>query len=251
MDNRLKELLNSIKNNFTELLGENLTGIYIHGSVAFGCFNWDTSDVDFIVVTETQPDNETQQKIIELLLKLDKSAPPKGLEMSMVTAENCRNFVYPTPYYLHFSNSHKESYIQDCKGHLDKLKGTDKDLAAHFTVINHVGITLCGKDKADVFAPVPAESYLDSIRFDVENAAEEICDEPVYLTLNLCRVLAFIRQGKVLSKADGGRWGIENLPQFSDVISTATDCYAKASIADFDNDRLKAMADYILKEIFK
>ena len=28
---------------------ENLTGIYVHGSLAFGCFRWEKSDVDFLV----------------------------------------------------------------------------------------------------------------------------------------------------------------------------------------------------------
>lgn len=251
MNKKLYALIQNIKNGFTDILGDNLTGIYIHGSIAFDCFNWDSSDVDFIVVTETEPDFETRKKIINLLLKLDKYAPQKGLEMSVVLKKHCKPFVYPTPYSLHFSNSHKPLYIQDIDAHLGRLQGTDKDLAAHFTVINHVGITLCGADKTDVFGKVPKEYYLDSIIYDIENAAEEITENPVYFTLNLCRVLAFVRQDKVLSKAEGGMWGVENLAQFSDIIKQALECYALSVTGQFDNDRLVGMAEYILKEIYK
>lgn len=251
MDKKLYSLIQNIKNGFADILGECLTGIYIHGSIAFGCFNWDNSDVDFIVVAEKEPGLEDKVKIIQLMLELDKTAPAKGLEMSVVLKQHCTEFIYPTPYCLHFSNGHKDRYKQNIIQHIQKMQGTDKDLAAHFTVINQCGITLRGKDKNQVFGPVPAEHYIDSIIYDIENAVEEIADNPVYITLNLCRVLAYIKERKVLSKADGGIWGVKKLPQYSDIIENAMNCYNGSACADFDNDRLKEMAKSILKEIYK
>lgn len=35
---------------FKEELGDNLVGIYLHGSLAMGCFNPDTSDIDLLLV---------------------------------------------------------------------------------------------------------------------------------------------------------------------------------------------------------
>ncbi|MCS0791606.1 DUF4111 domain-containing protein [Cytobacillus firmus] len=52
----------------------------------------------------------------------------------------------------------------------------------------------------------------------MEGAAEEIISNPpayltpMYLTLNLCRVLFFIKEGKISSKREGGEWGLNNLP---------------------------------------
>ena len=249
MDKKLNTLIQNIKNGFCQILADNLTGIYIHGSIAFGCFNWFNSDVDFIVAVEKEPSLEDKVKIIQLMLELDKTAPAKGLEMSVVLKQHCTEFVYPTPYCLHFSNSHKEKYKQDIMQHIQKMQGTDKDLAAHFTVINHYGITLRGEDKNTVFSPVPAEHYIDSIIFDIENAVEEIAGNPVYITLNLCRVLAYIKERKVLSKADGGIWGIKHLPLYGDIIKDVMDCYNSSAFVDFDNIRLAEMAENILKEI--
>lgn len=45
-------LLTIICKEYQEILKDNLIGIYIHGSIAFGCFNQDTSDIDFIVVVK-------------------------------------------------------------------------------------------------------------------------------------------------------------------------------------------------------
>jgi streptomycin 3"-adenylyltransferase len=35
----------------------------------------------------------------------------------------------------------------------------------------------------------------------------------MYLILNLARVLAFMKDGLVLSKREGGEWGLKNLPE--------------------------------------
>jgi streptomycin 3"-adenylyltransferase len=34
------EILSVISREYQLILGENLCGIYVHGSLAFGCFNW-------------------------------------------------------------------------------------------------------------------------------------------------------------------------------------------------------------------
>ena len=44
--------------------------------------------------------------------------------------------------------------------------------------------------------------------------------------LNLCRVLAYRREKQVLSKEQGGRWGLRNLPAaYSPVIAAALEQY--------------------------
>lgn len=41
------ELLNRIKISYQNILKDGLVGIYVHGSIAFECFHWDQSDIDF------------------------------------------------------------------------------------------------------------------------------------------------------------------------------------------------------------
>lgn len=90
------------------------------------------------------------------------------------------------------------------------MNGEDKDLAAHFTMIRKYGIVLYGEPVDSVFAPVPRENYIDSIYADIKNAKQDIMEDPVYITLNLCRVLAFLKDGLYLSKEEGesGAWNI-------------------------------------------
>ena len=101
-----------------------------------------------------------------------------------------------------------------------------------------------------MFSPVPEEYYLDSIRHDIENAVDEITDSPVYLILNLCRTLAYITEGSVLSKADGGLWGISNLPQYRTIIGKAYRQYVHNENVNFDNNQLIEFAQYMTEKIF-
>ena len=47
---RALALLDTVAGRYEEILGKNLVGIYAHGSLAFGCFSWERSDIDFLVV---------------------------------------------------------------------------------------------------------------------------------------------------------------------------------------------------------
>ena len=46
IDFKVNSIMDSITNKFSEILGDNLIGIYLHGSVAFGCYNPLLSDID-------------------------------------------------------------------------------------------------------------------------------------------------------------------------------------------------------------
>lgn len=249
----LKPLLEKIKQITTEVIGENLVGIYLHGSYAFGCFNWDKSDLDYLVVVERPLTLSQKVRYITELLRLRGECPPKGLEMSVVTAEHCENFIHPTPYDLHFSNAHLERAERETAAYCKAMQGVDPDLAAHFTVTRAVGRVLCGKPIEEVFAPVPLADYLDSIKYDVENAETDILTNPVYVTLNLCRALAFVRENAILSKADGGKWGLENLPtRYHPIIQAALTAYTTARDypSDAQSTPLTAFAADMLKQIF-
>ena len=238
----IEQLLNKITEGYKRILGENLVGIYLHGSLALGCFTWDKSDIDFIAVVENEPAPFEKAEIIKLLLKLDADAPPKGLEMSVVPRSVCERFVYPTPYYLHFSNGHKQHYIDDLEGHIAMLHGVDRDLAAHFTVIREVGKTLFGAPISEVFGNVPPSDYLDSILSDIENAEEDILEDPVYITLNLCRIMGYFKGAGVLSKREGGKWGLEHLPEYGDIINAALTEYSGGGKMCVASERLRQFA---------
>ncbi len=55
----IQSLLNRIVEGFRHILGGNLVGIYLHGSLAMGGFNPRTSDIDFLIVLKAPLKPET------------------------------------------------------------------------------------------------------------------------------------------------------------------------------------------------
>lgn len=248
---RCAVILEKIKTAYCNILKEKLTGIYVHGSIAFGCFRWEASDIDFLVIVNQELSLTEKIQLVKVLTELDEISPPKGLEMSVIDEKYCRKFIYPTPFALHYSNAHKESCKQEPEGYCKRMKGTDKDLAAHITVVRAVGITLTGKAVEEVFAPVPAEAYLDSIKEDIRDAVSEAEDNAVYIILNLCRVLAYVEEGAVLSKKQGGEWAAVHLPQdLRPVAGQALQAYCGKSGFCADGGSVRMFAEYMIGRLF-
>ncbi|MBR4145003.1 MAG: DUF4111 domain-containing protein [Lachnospiraceae bacterium] len=242
--------MNEFVNRSKDILKENLVGIYLHGSLVMGCFNPEKSDIDLIIVVDDKMPDITKKAYMDMIVDLNSYAPAKGIEMSIVRKEVCDPFVYPTPFELHFSAMHLKWYKDNPEDYILKMNGTDKDLAAHFTIIGKRGKCLFGLPIEDVFAVVPKADYMDSIWNDIVEAPEEITENTMYLTLNLVRVLAFAKDGLVLSKKEGGDWGLKNVPEeYHSLIEDALSEYGSSVVPQYDMELAVEYAEYMIQSI--
>lgn len=253
-----EELLAAFVEQSCHILGDNLTGIYLHGSAVMGCFNPAESDIDLILVVKDEVSDIAKRQFMDMVVELNDRAPKKGLELSIVKEEVCKPFAYPTPFELHFSVAHLNWYRTNPEDYVAKMKGTDKDLAAHFTIIYHRGRALYGKAIREVFAEVSKDAYMDSIWCDIEGAVEDVLDCPMYIILNLCRVLGYKEEGLILSKKEGGEWMLRQLTEkdhgtltgdFSGLIAVALKEYATGQKMELQEDLAKRFAEYMLERI--
>ncbi len=231
-------------------LGDALVGVYLHGSAAMGCYHPAHSDLDLLVVVHQEPTATAKRQYLDEIVRLCAAAPAKGIEMSVVDEAICRHFRYPTPYLLHFSKMHLQAYRDDPSSYIRRMRGDDPDLAAHFTVVLQRGRVLYGKPIREVFAPVDPRFYWDSIWQDVRNAPADILEQPLYMTLNLCRVLAWRKERQVLSKAEGGSWGIDHLPaSFRPLLQAALANYSGAENIRYDPELLQSFAAWAIGQL--
>ena len=215
-----------------------------------GCYNPTKSDIDLIVVVKDSIEDSVKRTFMDMVIELNEKGPAKGIEMSIVKQSVCMPFVYPTPFELHFSVAHIDWYGKDPDDYISKMKGEDKDLAAHFTIITHRGKCLYGASITETFADVLVKYYIDSIWNDIADAEEEIKDNPMYLILNLLRVLAYLQDGIVLSKKEGGEWGINHIPEmYHGLIQDAMREYADGVDITYEINLAKDYAGYMVEQI--
>ncbi len=217
----IKELLDKIVENFRSILQDNLVGIYLHGSLAMDCFNPQTGDIDFLVVVQNKLEVETKKKLIKIILDISKSEhlPGKEFEFSVILQKYLKDFVYPTPFELHYSKDWKQDYETDKVDYTKENR--DPDLAAHITVTIHRGICIYGKPTKEVFYKIPEKYYIRSILYDLEDIEETIQKDSVYAILNLCRVFYYLKEKVVSSKDEAGVWGLKKIPDFNELIQNA------------------------------
>lgn len=233
-----------------DIIREGLTGIYLHGSMAMNCFNPAKSDIDLIIVIEDDITDVQKMEFLKQVVKLNEKAAAKGLEISVVKREYCKPFVYPTPFEFHFSSMHLQWFYDNPENYVENMKGVDNDLAAHFTIMNKYGIVLYGEQIENVFGEVPQKDYIDSIWLDVKGAREAIEEEPMYMILNLCRVLAFLKEDMYLSKQQGGEWAIGYMPKkYHPLIVQALDSYGTSQMMEVDMELAGQFADEMLTSI--
>ena len=106
-------LINSFVKQTKKILEENLVGVYLHGSLAMGCFNPQKSDIDLIIVVNEPLTDSIKKEYLRMVVEHNARGPAKGIEMSVVLRNVCKPFVYPTPYELHFSAGHLNWYKEN------------------------------------------------------------------------------------------------------------------------------------------
>ncbi len=128
-------------------INDDLIGFYIHGSLAMGGFNPNSSDIDVLVVTDKSITVETKRNLAKLLLMCSNS--PYPVEISFLNKEQLKDWQHPCPFDFHYSEFWRERYENDLfRGTYKFLNGdifTDTDLAAHITITNYRGVCVTGK----------------------------------------------------------------------------------------------------------
>ncbi len=247
----VRQQVTTLTTQIAQILGENLVGVYLHGSLSFGCFNPQRSDIDLLVVTERLMTVDNKLALARLLLA--SSLHPYPVEISFLTRQQLNPWQYPTPFDFHYSEAWRAKTSQaidngswrEWQPNNSTLSG-DVDLAGHITVLHERGIVLAGEAIASVFPAVPAEDYRDSILRDIDAALAEIEQNPVYAILNTCRTLAWLQDGKIRSKDAGGVWALQHLPsEFHPLIKQALGANRSPNATDNAAFSPQALAQFV------
>jgi len=221
--------------------------------LAMNCLNPVSSDIDLLLITTTPLADNVRRTALTTLLKL--SGAPHPVEISILHYAQIMPWRHPAPYDLHFSETHRNYYTQITKdfGALPPTAGVDIDLAAHFTVLAARGVCLHGAPIDALPIAVPWADYIDSLRSDFDWSQRPDTANAIYAVLNACRILAAVIEQRVLSKAEGARWGVAQMPpQFHALISHAAAIYtatAAGTASELDNRAVARLLAWVRREL--
>jgi hypothetical protein len=205
-------IVHDVLSNVQKILGGRLTGMYLDGSLASGDFDQD-SDIDFVVVTQDEIDEETFQalKAMHERLALTDSIWAIQLEGSYISRRGVRQADPSLPLYPN---------IERGRGERLKLVGHGQTWDIHRSVLRERGITLVGPDPRTLIDPISPDQIRQAMRPMLEEWAGWILEDPKplnyrgyqsYVVLTMCRILYTLAHGAIASKPAAARWAEENL----------------------------------------
>lgn len=219
---KLNELLKSLTENVSKILGDNFVGAYLQGSAAFGAIDMQ-SDCDFIIVTSNRLNSVQEKSIRELHreIRTRQEHWAHHLEGSYVPQDELRNL----------SSLGKKWFFVD-----QGFSGEDMEWSTHCNtevvrwILREHGITLTGPDPKELVDKVDPEVLRAKMREDVKNFLPEMLTwmglgspwGQRYAVTTLCRLLYTLDTGEVASKQKSLMWAKDNLdPKWQELISEA------------------------------
>ncbi len=226
-----------------DVLRPALVGVYLHGSLALGCFNPARSDIDLLVVTRAPLDAEARRNVASLVLRM--STKPFPLELSVLTLDDLHPWRYPTPFDFHFGESHRTELERGVS-----RRGLDHDLAGHIGLLRERGEVVRGAPIDHVFPAVPPSHFADSILRDLAwiQRADTRAGGRIYGALNACRVLAYASGRGILSKAEAAAWALDELPpHLRPILKQAAAAYRETGDEPCDPEAIRAFVAEVVE----
>ncbi|MCX6382641.1 MAG: DUF4111 domain-containing protein [Armatimonadetes bacterium] len=205
----LNTLLTHLLEGAKEVLGSNFAGLYLHGSLATGDFNTETSDIDFVVATRKNISAVTFDALRSLHYQLanTENQYAKRLEGCYIPLSRLRRY---DP--------------QNCTFPCVEVGGVfrmgEQIDTLQLYVLREQSVIVEGDDLRQVIAPISEEEVRQSSQATLEEWWKpqledthrlERADYQVYAVLTMCRILYTQQYARITSKHKAGLWAIETL----------------------------------------
>ena len=208
----VNKILNLLLTNVQEILGNQLVGMYLYGSLSSGDFNPETSDIDFLVVTTSTLSDKAIAELRSMHQRIWKSGLKwaSKLEGSYIPKRDIRR---------HDPHSPPCPTVNEGKFYLDK-RGSDWIIQRH--VIREQGTVLAGPDPKMLIDPVSPEDIRRAVKGVLQEWWAPMLEDPSWLKnhgseyhafaiLTMCRALYALEHGSIVSKPMAARWAQEEL----------------------------------------
>ncbi len=228
-------------------LRADLTGIYLHGSLAHGCFNPSRSDINLLVVIRQGLTEPTLWEAIRLMIR--HSGKPHPYTLTIVKEASLFPWRYPVPFEFYYAEGVRAFYESMLTEGQQKRNphAVHHDLALHIASVKRRGISLAGQEIEFTFPVIPRYDFVDALMREVRHAHENVMFDPVLTILTLCRAYYFLAEGAISSKDESAVWVLKSLKaDFRPVVSHILSYYrGDVDVIPFDPIDVAKSAAYL------
>lgn len=213
-------LLDVLVTQILSVLGGNLVGVYLYGSLVSGDFDHDLSDIDLLAVTSrtvSKRELEALKKMHEILARQYPKWNDR-IEVQYVSCFALRTFKTQTSNIVTISPGEPIHFIK-----------AGKDWLFNWYEVQEKGMVLFGPHHASIIPSISKREYMSAVKDSALYWRERIekythqssrgsCS---YSVLTMCRMLYGYRYGKQASKTRAAVWAAKEYPQWTPLVADA------------------------------
>ncbi len=207
-------LLQHLQAGIQSILGDQLVGLYLEGSLAAGGFD-SASDIDFAAVTQEDITPEQFTALQAMHDRLQKLDTPWAIQLEGM---------YISRSALRRYNPANDTFANLERGLGERLKKVryDETGIIHRWIIREHAIALYGPPTQELVDPVSPEDLRQAARailrgwgvgFSADTPELQQDGYQSYFVLSICRVLYTIQHGAVVPKVTAADWAKDALPE--------------------------------------
>ena len=247
--------INSVVAIWKKHVGEDLIGVYLHGSIALHAFRPESGDIDLLIVVKDSIETERKLEIARDIIEID--GKPRPLEMSAIKQTDAMNWKTPGNCVFHYSDFWTAKYMErfenpDFEVYVADHEFPDADVTSYIRLLTQCGIVLYGRKIEEVFADVSDEDFWSAISADVDEYDFHAYNARYFASnvLILGRILSFKKEKRILSKYEGGLWMRKNVPENLQYLpELAMKIWFEGEEHILPEKDLDQLRDYLVREI--
>ncbi len=236
----VEAVLARLTTDIVAVLGAELRGLYIYGSYVMGDFAPGRSDLDVLAVLAGDPTERLKEEL-------------RAMHDAVATSHPCwRDRVeveYVSSRALHQHKDETHVMVRISPGEPLHLFPASRHHLINWYNARHHGTRLAGAEAADVLPDFTPAQLREVLGDHVAQWPEWVSEmstpgRQAYAVLTVCRSLHVAREGRQVSKRQGARYAVEELPEWAPLIEWAGAWwYGEGS--DTEADRLPDVTAFV------
>ncbi len=228
------------------LFGAKLIGVYLYGSLAWGDFDPDSSDIDLLAALDSDLSEAEAESVRQMHEAIAREYPAWNdrIEVQYYAREGLRHYRTQSRRMGNISPGEPFHVIE-----------AGADWLSNWYAVRTYGLTLLGAPPDTLIDPISAAEFQQVVRLYAEDwrtRIDETRDWPgaqAYAVLTMCRALYTLRSGEQVSKPQAAQWAAAHWPEWANLLHNALLCRRNPAQPRFAFAEAVAFVGFMLEKI--
>ena len=211
------EVINILLSEIQSILGDKLVGLYLYGSLVWGDFDEDISDIDLLVAVKAPIDDEEFKRLQEMHNSFTEKFTEwdDRIEVQYLSLDALKTF-----------KTKESEVVTISPGEPIEKRMVGKHWLMNWWMVREKGLTIFGPDPKTIIEPISKEEFIQTVKEHTENWNEWVKGmyrkaAQAYAILTMCRAYYAFKNGDQVSKRQAAEWVKKEFPQYSKLIQDA------------------------------